>query len=63
MTVNKDEIFFEALEKSLSVEKSEILFDYIMLGEFSDIRLSAILSTLRSRGETIEEIIGATQAS
>ena len=62
MTVNKDEIFFEALEKSLSVEKSEILFDYIMLGEFSDIRLSAILSTLRYRGETIEEIIGATKA-
>ena len=61
MTENKDEIFFEALEKSLSVEKSEILFDYIMSGEFSDIRLSAILSTLRSRGETIEEIIGATK--
>ena len=62
MTVNKNEIFFEALEKSLSVEKSEILFDYIMSGEFSEIRLSAILSTLRSRGETIEEIIGATKA-
>ena len=62
MTENKDEIFFEALEKSLSVEKSEKLFDYIMSGEFSDIRLSAILSTLRSRGETIEEIIGATKA-
>ena len=38
MTANKDEIFFEALEKSLSVEKSEILFDYIISEEFSDIR-------------------------
>ena len=48
MTENKDKVFFESLEKSLSVEKSEILFDFIMLGEFSDIRFSAILSTLRS---------------
>ena len=62
MTENKDKVFFESLEKSLSVEKSEILFNYIMSGEFSDIKLSAILSTLRSRGETIDEIIGATKA-
>jgi anthranilate phosphoribosyltransferase len=43
MTESKDKIFFESLEKSLSVEKSEILFNYIMSGEFSDIKISAIL--------------------
>ena len=56
------EIFYESLEKSLSVEKAEILFNNIMAGNFSDIKLSAILSTLRSRGETVDEIIGATKA-
>ena len=33
-----------------------------MSGDFSDIKLSAILSTIRSRGETVDEIIGATKA-
>ena len=55
-------IFNESLEQSLSIEKAELLFDYIMSGEFSDIKLSAILSTLKSRGETVDEIIGATKA-
>ena len=62
MEENKINIFYESLEKSLSVEKSELLFNYIMSGDFSDIKLSAILSTIRSRGETVDEIIGATKA-
>ena len=62
MKENKINIFYESLEKSLSVEKSELLFNHIMSGDFSDIKLSAILSTIRSRGETVDEIIGATKA-
>ena len=62
MKQNKNYIFYESLEKSLSVEKSELLFNHIMSGDFSDIKLSAILSTIRSRGETVDEIIGATKA-
>ena len=62
MEENKNNIFDESLEKSLSVEKAELLFNYIMSGDFSDIKLSAILSTIRSRGETVDEIIGATKA-
>ena len=62
MEENKSKIFFESLEKSLSVEKAELLFNHIMLGDFSDIKLSAIISTIRSRGETVDEIIGATKA-
>ena len=62
MEENKNKIFYESLENSLSIEKAELLFNYIMSGDFSDIKLSAILSTLRSRGETVDEIIGATKA-
>ena len=62
MEENKINIFYESLEKSLSVEKAELLFNHIMSGDFSDIKLSAILSTIRSRGETVDEIIGATKA-
>ena len=62
MEENKNKIFYECLDNSLSVEKAELLFNYIMSGDFSDIKLSAILSTLRSRGETVDEIIGATKA-
>ena len=54
MEENKINFFYESLEKSLSVEKAELLFNHIMSGEFSDIKISAILSTLRSIGETID---------
>ncbi|MFL2801429.1 MAG: anthranilate phosphoribosyltransferase [Paracoccaceae bacterium] len=62
MEENKNKIFYESLENSLSIEKAELLFNYIMSGDFSDIKLSAILSSIRSRGETVDEIIGATKA-
>ena len=62
MEKNINKIFYDSLEKSLSVEKAELLFNHIMLGNFTDIKLSAILSALRSRGETVDEIIGATKA-
>ena len=55
-------ILIESLTKNLSVRKSELLFNKIMNGAFSNIQLSAILASLSSRGETIEEIIGATKA-
>ena len=55
-------ILQESLTCRLTEEKSEMLFSKIMDGSFSDIHLSAILASISSRGETIEEIIGATRA-
>ena len=55
-------ILEEAITQSLSDKKAELLFNRIMSGVFSEIQLSAILAALRARGETIEEIIGATKA-
>ena len=52
----------EAITQSLSDKKAELLFNRIMSGVFSEIQLSAILAALSARGETIEEIIGATKA-
>ena len=55
-------IMEEAITGSLNNKKAELLFNRIMAGDFSEIQLSAILASLRARGESIEEIIGATKA-
>ncbi len=55
-------ILEKALTRSLSVEEAEFLFNKIMKGAFSNVQLGAILASLRTRGETLEEIIGATKA-
>ena len=62
MDKNLKSILEESLTKSLSTEKSELLFTKIMDGAFSNIQISAILASLSTRGETIMEIIGATKA-
>ncbi|MFL2791002.1 MAG: hypothetical protein ACJZ8I_04140 [Paracoccaceae bacterium] len=51
-------IMEEAITGSLNNKKAELLFNRIMAGDFSEIQLSAILASLRARGESIEEIIG-----
>ena len=55
-------IMEEAITGSLNNKKAELLFNRIMAGDFSEIQLSAILASLRARGESIEEITGATKA-
>ena len=62
MDNNLKTIFVEALTRSLSKKNAELLFNHIMDGAFSDIQIAAILVSLRSRGETLDEIIGATIA-
>ncbi len=62
MDENLRSILKDSLTRNLTKEESEILFNKIMDGSFSDIHLSAILASMSSRGETIEELIGATKA-
>ena len=46
---------------NLTSEESLILFDEIMNGQLSEIDISAILISLKIKGETKEEILGATK--
>ncbi len=46
-------------KKDLSIDESKLLFSKIMSGETSDILISAILTALKIKGETYDEIIGA----
>lgn len=62
MDNNLKPIFVEALTRSLSKKNAELLFNHIMDGAFSDVQIAAILVSLRSRGESLDEIIGATMA-
>jgi len=48
--------------KSLSQKESYQLFKLISSGEITDIQLASILTAMRIRGETIEEITGAIHA-
>lgn len=52
--------FLEKLieNQNLSIDESKILMLNIMNGEVSDINLSAILSALKTKGETSQEIAG-----
>ena len=48
-------------QNNLTSEESYSLFDVIMNGELNEIDLSAILISLKIKGETKEEILGAAQ--
>ena len=47
--------------KDLSEEESSVIFNKIMKGELSDVIISSFLTALKIKGETLDEIIGATK--
>lgn len=49
-------------QKSLSREESQQLFDAIIKGEMDPIQLAAVLTALKIKGETPQEIAGAASA-
>ncbi len=56
------EILNRLVEKeNLTREKTYRLFNSIMEGELSDVQIAGILVALRCKGETVEEIAGATE--
>ena len=48
-------------QNNLTVDESMYLFEEIMNGQLSEIDISAILTSLKIKGETKEEILGATK--
>lgn len=46
--------------KTLSVEHAKALMDEMMSGEATEIQIASLLSILRLRGETVEELVGFT---
>ena len=48
-------------KKDLSIEESMFIFNKIMSGELDDIKITSILISLKLKGETKEEIIGASK--
>lgn len=61
-TVQLDLIHLAMTNKSLTKQQTYKLFTDVVKGEMDDIALSALLSALKVRGETPEEIAGAAQA-
>jgi anthranilate phosphoribosyltransferase len=49
-------------KQSLSFTQAQELFDQIMLGNISDIELSALLIALKLKGESVDEVAGAAQS-
>ncbi|MBE0368321.1 anthranilate phosphoribosyltransferase [Pseudoalteromonas aurantia] len=49
-------------QHSLNFSEARALFDQIMLGNISDIELTAALVSLKFKGETVDEIAGAAQS-
>ena len=55
------EVLNKLVEKqSLSFEETKELFTKIMDGELTDAQIAGILVALRAKGETEEEVAGAT---
>ena len=54
-----DKLLTEAMLKPLSFERAEIMFELIMDGKVSNIQISAFLTALKVRGESIDEITAA----
>ncbi len=54
----KDKLF---LQEDLTSDESMHLFELIMSGKLSEIDITAILTSLKIKGETKEEILGATK--
>lgn len=48
--------------RDLSTEEARALMDAIMSGELGDVQVAALLTALRSKGETVGEIAGFAQA-
>ncbi len=48
-------------KKNLTRDETYRLFSSIMEGELTDVQIAGILVALRSKGETVEEIAGATE--
>src|SRR5262249_16353451 len=44
--------------RDLSADEAEAVLDQIMTGQCSDAQIAALLTALRMKGETVEEIIG-----
>ena len=49
-------------QQSLTKEQSEALFSEVVKGEVDPIILSSVLTALKIKGETPDEIAGAAQA-
>lgn len=45
-----------------TIEEAEAVFRPLTFGEYEDIHIAALLATLRTRGETFEDIVGAARA-
>ncbi|CCI83941.1 anthranilate phosphoribosyltransferase [Corynebacterium otitidis] len=45
-----------------TAEETRAVFGHVSEGEYSDIQIAALLATLRTRGETADDIYGATTA-
>ncbi|HEX7022472.1 MAG TPA: anthranilate phosphoribosyltransferase, partial [Trueperaceae bacterium] len=48
--------------QTLSRERARTVMGHLMDGELSQMQAAALLAALRTRGETVEEIIGFAQA-
>ena len=48
-------------QKDLTLDESTFLFQLIMDGKLSEIDITAILTSLKIKGETKDEILGATK--
>jgi anthranilate phosphoribosyltransferase len=48
--------------RNLTLEETTVIFGGLMNGGYSDVEISALVSALKARGETPEEIAGAAQA-
>ncbi len=60
--IDQDDILNKIFNKiNLSIEESIFIFDKIMSGKLDDIKITSILIGLKVKGETKEEIIGASK--
>ena len=48
-------------QKNLTTDESVFLFEVIMNGELSEVDITAVLISLKIKGETKEEILGAAK--
>ncbi len=49
-------------KKDLSIEETQVLFEKIFSGELKDVEIAAILTSLKLKGEVVDEIAGAILA-
>lgn len=51
-----------AAGKGLSIDDAQAVFEQVMQGRCSDVQIAALLTALRVKGETVEELVGAVEA-